>query len=173
MTEHRSDLDKKLNEIFPEGSFTEEQQEQLIKRGTESAARSWYDVDSSLATVLAVIFGPDDLGEDGTVAITLITQGATVSGTAVSRRAWEKALIEQIASSSAEAATAVAERFATQREMQAKRTDELLEHPLRRRQIRYVHFLEAAVFNGTKHVLQPTRVDLRDVSAWSLGSFEP
>lgn len=121
---------------------------------------------------MAIVFGPQNDTEDGSLDMTVLTQGTTITGTVVSQRAWEKALLSQVQTANENAAKGISERFEAYWGNREKIEEEVAANPLRRSQNRYIHFIAPTLISGIQHVKwQPTRVDLRDVSAWSIGSL--
>jgi hypothetical protein len=110
--------------------------------------------DSRLAQLLAATVGRDP---DATIELTVVVDGTIISGSAVSEQAWERRQNDQVRAGSPEVADAL--------ESVAPAADErtLSQDP-------YLHFLGPVLVTGGRKVrLQATRVDLRKVSAWSIG----
>ena len=110
--------------------------------------------DSRLAQLLAATVGRDP---DATIELTVVVDGTIISGSAVSEQAWERRQNDQVRAGSPEVADAL--------ESEARAADErtLSQDP-------YLHFLGPMLVTGGRKVrLQATRVDLRKVSAWSIG----
>jgi hypothetical protein len=110
--------------------------------------------DSRLAQLLAATVGRDP---DATIELTVVVDGTIISGSAVSEQAWERRQNDQVRAGSPEVADAL--------ESGAPAADErtLSQDP-------YLHFLGPVLVTGGRKVrLQATRVDLRRVSAWSIG----
>ena len=110
--------------------------------------------DSRLAQLLAATVGRDP---DATIELTVVVDGTIISGSAVSEQAWERRQNDQVRAGSPEVADAL--------ESGAPASDErtLSQDP-------YLHFLGPVLVTGGRKVrLQGTRVDLRKVSAWSIG----
>ncbi|TDL38596.1 hypothetical protein [Arthrobacter nitrophenolicus] len=110
--------------------------------------------DSRLAQLLAATVGRDP---DATIELTVVVDGTIISGSAVSEQAWERRQNDQVRAGSPEVADAL--------ESEARASDErtLSQDP-------YLYFLGPVLVTGGRKVrLQATRVDLRKVSAWSIG----
>lgn len=126
------------------------------------AAQSWYDVDPRLALLLA----PLSSDPDATIELTVVADGTVISGSAVSENAWARRQHDQIRPgrpAMAEALDALQSGMDEQKR-QAGANSTLKTHD------RYLHFLAPLLLSGGEHVhLQATRVDLRKVSAWSIG----
>ena len=110
--------------------------------------------DSRLAQLLAATVGRDP---DATIELTVVVDGTIISGSAVSEQAWERRQNDQVRAGSPEVADAL--------ESGAPASDERkLSHDP------YLHFFGPVLVTGGRKVrLQATRVDLRKVSAWSIG----
>lgn len=110
--------------------------------------------DSRLAQLLAATVGRDP---DATIELTVVFDGTIISGSAVSEQAWERRQNDQVRAGSPE----VADALESEARASAERT--LSQDP-------YLHFLGPVLVTGGRKVrLQATRVDLRKVSAWSIG----
>lgn len=133
------------------------------------AKQTWYDVDSDLNDVLDSVFGRNDDDPDTFIMLTVIAQGAVISGKAVPRVVY----IENLASG-VDAAGGAGERIRSQYEAGRKVAEELeatgAEVPAQRT---FVSFVDARVWSGTGvFETKSLRVALRHVSAWSLGAFD-
>jgi hypothetical protein len=112
------------------------------------------DTDSRLAQLLAATVRRDT---DATIELTVVVDGTIISGSAVSEQAWERRQNDQIRTGSPE----VADTLESSPPALDERT--LSQDP-------YLHFLGPVLVTGGRKVrLQATRVDLRKVSAWSIG----
>lgn len=112
------------------------------------------DTDRRLAQLLAATVRHDP---DATIELTVVVDGTIISGSVVSEQAWARRQNDQVRTGSPEVADAL--------ESLARTLDErkLSEDP-------YLHFLGPVLVTGGRKVrLQATRVDLRKVSAWSIG----
>ncbi|MFC7848366.1 hypothetical protein ACFUTU_07805 [Arthrobacter sp. NPDC057388] len=113
-------------------------------------------IDPRLDLLLAPLFGPGRQDPDGTIELTVIVDGTIVSGSVVSEEAWTRRQMAQISTSS----------------------EYLAETPgggqaAPENQVRFIHFLEPMVISGGTPIrLNATRVDLRNVSAWSIGRVQ-
>jgi hypothetical protein len=113
-----------------------------------------HDIDSRLAQLLAATVRLDP---DATIELTVVVDGTIISGSVVSEQAWVQRQNDQIRIGS----PAIADAF----DATASTIDELKlnEDP-------YIHFLAPVLVTGGRQVrLQATRVNLRKVSAWSIG----
>jgi hypothetical protein len=113
-----------------------------------------HDIDSRLAQLLAQTVR---LAPDATIELTVVVDGTIISGSVVSEQAWVQRQNDQIRIGS----PAIADAF----DSAAPAIQELTsnEDP-------YVHFLGPVLVTGGRQVrLQATRVNLRKVSAWSIG----
>ena len=123
--------------------------------------QSSYDIDPRLNAVLMPIVGPGRRDPDGTIELTVIVDGTIVSGSVVSEEAWSRRQKAQV-SASGEYGADVAED-----------AQEARNNPLLKNQVRFIHFLEPVVVSGGNPIrLNATRVDLRNVSAWSIGRLQ-
>jgi len=125
-----------------------EQHAQYTANRDRFEAQSWYDIDHRLALLLTPVFR---MGDDATIELTVLVEGTIISGSVVSEQAWAQRQNDQIRIGSPAVADAI-------ESLEPKTQD------------RYIHFLEPLLISGGVHVrLQATRVDLRKVSAWSIG----
>ena len=118
---------------------------------TVGAEQSWHEIDHRLMLLLTPLFSADD----ATIELTVVVDGTFISGSVVSEQAWVQRQNDQIRIGS----PALADAFkALEPTAGLKKQD------------RYIHFLEPVLLSGGVHVRMPaTRVDLRKVSAWSIG----
>jgi hypothetical protein len=113
-----------------------------------------YDIDGRLAQLLAATVRLDP---DATIELTVVVDGTIISGSVVSEHAWVQRQNDQIRIGSPAIADALASIALTEDEQTLN--DDL-----------YVHFLGPLLVTGGRQVrLEATRVDLRKVSAWSIG----
>jgi hypothetical protein len=113
-----------------------------------------HDIDSRLAQLLAQTVRLDP---DATIELTVVVDGTIVSGSVVSEQAWVQRQNDQIRIGSPAIAAAFDSAASTVQE------PTLNEDP-------YIHFLGPVLVTGGRQVrLQATRVNLRKVSAWSIG----
>jgi hypothetical protein len=111
-----------------------------------------HDIDGRLAQLLAATVRLD---ADATIELTVVVDGTIISGSVVSEQAWVQRQNDQIRVGS----PAVADASVAATADDQKLNDDL-----------YVHFLGPVLVTGGRQVrLQATRVDLRKVSAWSIG----
>ena len=113
-------------------------------------------IDPRLDMLLTPLFGPSRQDPDGTIELTVIVDGTIISGSAVSEEAWSRRQKAQIRTPGdflpdlPESVQAVQEN-----------------------QVRFIHFLEPVVISGGNPIrLNATRVDLRNVAAWSVGRLQ-
>lgn len=143
-----------------------EHQEKFKAEHERLAAQSWYDVDPRLALLLA----PLASDPDATIEITVVADGTVISGSAVSETAWARRHHDQIRPGSpamADALDSLQSRMDDPRRHTAEGSGT---NAAPRTHDRYLHFLGPLLLSGGEHVhLQATRVDLRKVSAWSIG----
>lgn len=112
----------------------------------------------------------DSTDPDATVELTVVADGTVISGSAVSEAAWARRQHDQIRPGSPEMADALDALQAKMDEEKRRAADETHANPLLKAQDRFIHFLAPLLLSGGDHVhLQATRVDLRKVSAWSIG----
>ncbi len=129
-------------------------------------AQSWYGIDRRLTLLLAPLFRT---GEDATIELTVVVDGTVISGSVVSEQAWTERQNEQIRIGSPAVAHALAAVESQKEELELEAAESAEEHR-GQRQDRYLHFLAPVLLSGGVHVRLPaTRVDLRNVAAWSIG----
>ncbi|MGN7250101.1 hypothetical protein [Arthrobacter sp. SAFR-014] len=122
--------------------------------------QSSYDLDPRLNAVLVPIVGPGRQDPDGTIELTVIIDGTIMSGSVVSEEAWSRRQESQIGASGGYGADVPGD------------AQEAGNNPLED-QVRFIHFLEPVVVSGGNPIrLNATRVDLRNVSAWSIGRLQ-
>jgi hypothetical protein len=126
------------------------------------AAQPWYGIDPRLTQLLTRLFRS---GIDATIELTVVVDGTVISGSVVSPQPWAQRQNDQIRIGSpaiAEALDSELSKVAAEEEPGAS--------PLPAKQDQYLHFLAPVLLSGGLQVhLQATRVDLRKVSAWSIG----
>lgn len=111
--------------------------------------------DPRLALLLASIF---QAGDDATVELTVVVDGAVISGSAVSENAWTQRQNDQVRIGSW-AIAGVLDAYGSPAGEAGTEA-----------QPRYLHFLAPVLLSGgTRVPLQATRVDVRRVAAWSIG----
>jgi hypothetical protein len=111
--------------------------------------------DPRLLLLLDSVFGT---GTDATLELTVVVDGAVISGSVVSEHAWTQRQNDQVRIGSWAIAGILDswEAGVDEASMAA--------------QPRYIHFLSPVLLSGGVRVpLQATRVDLRKVAAWSIG----
>lgn len=114
-----------------------------------------YGADPRLALILASVFGAS---HDATLELTVVVDGAVISGSVVSEQAWTQRQNDQVRIGS----WAVAGVLDSWEPSEGGAGTEAGR--------RYVHFLGPVLLSGgTKVPLQGTRVDVRRVAAWSIG----
>jgi hypothetical protein len=108
------------------------------------------DIDGRLAQLLTMTVWRDP---DATIELTVVVDGAIISGSVVSGQAWERRQNDQVRIGSPEIADALDSGDGSVNEQKL-----------------YLHFLAPVlVSGGVQFGMPPTRVDLRRVSAWSIG----
>lgn len=113
--------------------------------------------DPRLALVLASVFGSS---HDATVELTVVVDGAVISGSVVSEQAWTQRQNDQVRIGSW-AVAGVLDSWDSGADEAGTGNDG---------QPRYIHFLGPVLLSGgTRVPLQATRVDVRKVAAWSIG----
>ncbi|UKA75028.1 hypothetical protein [Arthrobacter sp. FW306-07-I] len=111
--------------------------------------------DPRLALVLASVFGSS---QDATMELTVVVDGAVLSGSVVSEQAWTQRQNDQVRIGSWAVAGVL--------DAWESATDESGNGA----QPQYIHFLGPVLLSGGVRVpLQATRVDVRRVAAWSIG----
>ncbi|MDQ0662748.1 hypothetical protein QFZ35_001246 [Arthrobacter ulcerisalmonis] len=112
-------------------------------------------IDPRLLLLLTSVFST---GHDATMELTAVVDGIVISGSVVSEPAWTRRQNDQVRIGSPAAATAL--------DSMEPGADEASTAA----QPRYIHFLGPVLLSGGVRVpLQATRVDVRKVSAWSIG----
>lgn len=113
--------------------------------------------DPRLALVLASVFGT---GDDATMELTVVVDGAVLSGSAVSEQAWTQRQNDQVRIGSW-AVAGILDSWESGADEAGFPMDG---------EPRYIHFLGPVLLSGGVRVpLQATRVDVRRVAAWSIG----
>jgi len=111
--------------------------------------------DPRLLLLLDSVFGT---GPDATMELTVVVDGAVISGSVVSEHAWTRRQNDQVRIGSW-AVAGVLDSW--EPGANAANTSD---------QVRYIHFLGPVLLSGGVRVpLQATRVDVRKVAAWSIG----
>ena len=118
--------------------------------------------DPRLALLLSSVFGA---GADATLELTVVVDGAVVSGSVVSRRAWMQRQNDQVRIGSWAVAGVLDTWESGPAEHRATGDGDIPP-----REDRYIHFLGPVLLSGGIRVpLAATRVDARKVAAWSIG----
>jgi hypothetical protein len=138
---------------------------------------TWDDIqakDYLLESLLDFFVGFDDEGS-GAIGITVQSNGATVSGIAISRRAWIDAMKVTMDASMTggynEALGTVFDKTAEHITGIYKRRDEA-DLPTRKRG--FIHMRNVRILGGAESVELPLwRGTLEDVTGWSMGSWNP
>ena len=121
-------------------------------------------IDPRLQLLLASVFGT---GPDATMELTVVVDGTVVSGSVVSEQAWTQRQNDQVRIGSW-AIAGVLDSWAAAGDGPSAAAGQ--DGPDAEGQHRYLHFLGPDLLSGgTRVPLQPTRVDLRKVAAWSIG----
>ncbi|WP_457974532.1 hypothetical protein [Arthrobacter sp. D1-17] len=136
----------------------EEQEAEFTGNRERFAAQPWHGIDPRLSMLLAPILGPDREDPHGTIELTVIVDGTIISGSVASEEAWSRRQNAQVI---------------TAGEYLPAVPDGVQENGVRENQIRFIHFLEPVVISGGNPIhLNATRVDLRNVAAWSIGRLQ-
>lgn len=111
---------------------------------------------------------------DGTADVTVVVDGQVISGTVVSEAAWAKLQADSIRKNAGGTARGLDLMQELTDEHRSTVIDQEAENPLIKKQVRYIHFSAPRVHNhgGIPMSFSATRVDLRRVSAWSLGALK-
>jgi hypothetical protein len=114
--------------------------------------------------LLSSVFGT---GPDATLELTVVIDGAVVSGSVVSRRVWMQRQNDQVRIGSwAVAGVLDSWESGAEEHRDAGGPDT----PPSEGQDRYIHFLGPVLLSGGIRVpLAATRVDARQIAAWSIG----
>ncbi len=130
--------------------------------------KDWY-----LDLALDLTFGMDDDNAEGFIGLTITSNGALVSGLAISRRAWIDATVEQYKQAGADESWI--QKFYTE-----FHEDNLAEAKRRRdarlpqQARRFLHMRDVRIGTATDYVQVPLwRGALADVTGWSFGSWNP
>lgn len=134
------------------------------------ASGSWRDTDSSLSLFLDMLFGENDENPDGGAQLTLLAQGALITGKVVSASNFAEAQAISVEGVSPELAKMLRLHAQAVEDGQKERTEMRKDDaipPLRTN----IHFSSArAIYGGGTTInLQNLRVQLKDVAAWSIG----
>ncbi|WP_146185339.1 hypothetical protein [Microbacterium sp. HMWF026] len=123
--------------------------------------------------VLSSFVGFKDEALEGKIGVTLQCGGVTVSGLVISATVWVSAMAEQLREGGAtELGDSVEKAFLALLEDQAEVWDRRDAADLSGRARRFIHMQDVKIFNGDRDVNVPLwRGALRDVSGWSLGSW--
>lgn len=114
-------------------------------------------IDPRLLLLLTSVFGT---GPDATLELTVVVDGAVISGSVVSEHSWTQRQNDQVRIGSW-AIAGVLDSWESGADEADIRSGG---------QPRYIHFLGPVLLSGGVRVpLQATRVDVRKVAAWSIG----
>jgi len=123
---------------------------------TDDSKHETSGIDPRLDLLLVPLFGPSRQDPDGTIELTVIVDGTIISGSVVSEEAWSRRQKAQV-STSCDYITDVPDGA----------------HGAQENHVRFIHFLEPVVISGGNPIrLNATRVDLRNVSGWSIGRLQ-
>jgi hypothetical protein len=146
----------------------EEQEAGYTGNRERFAAQTWHDIDPRLSMLLAPIVGPDREDPHGTIELTVIVDGTIVSGSVASEEAWSRRQNAQV-NTSGGYLPAVPDGV----QEDGMRENGLRENGLQENEVRFIHFLEPVVISGGNPIhLNATRVNLRNVAAWSIGRLQ-
>lgn len=147
---------------------------EVQKRKDAYKVHTYFNVDVRLSNLLDLAFGIDDDHRDGQISLTVVTDGAVISGLAVSEDAWAEAQASDVEASSpefAESLRIVQKASVDVRAHQIKAKKDSEDPGALRTEL---HFAKATIVTGgTNFVTHGMRVDLKHVSAWSLGEMVP
>lgn len=140
---------------------------------------TWDDIrpkDFLLESLLDFYVGGDDTSAEGAIGITVLSGGLTVSGIAISRRAWIDAMKATFAKSMT---SDYSDAIGTVYDMTAERLEDVYKRrdaadlPTHKRT--HLHMRDVRIIMGVDdHVTMPLwRGTLDDVTGWSMGSWNP
>ncbi|WP_409141924.1 hypothetical protein [Cellulosimicrobium sp. RS] len=142
--------------------------DQARKRIVEQIQKS----DFYLGLLLDSILGRDSDSIDGSIQLSVIAQGAVVTGKAVSRRAWNELFIEGVAGRNEDARAELAKSLAAVDEHVAQSRAHREQHGLPDPPHRYLHFAESTVHVGPSTLQKGAwRVRVDQISGWCLGTY--
>lgn len=132
--------------------------------------KDWY-----LDVVLTVAHGGSDQHSEGLVGLTVTSNGAVVSGLAISRSAWIAGVAEQYQNSGAsETATAIAETFDLLHNNAVNEASRRRDADLPTATRKFLHMRDARIGTGSDYIQLPYwRGSLVDITSWALGSWNP
>lgn len=149
---------------------TTQTHEKYEKIKEDVTANSYRNVDMRLSTILDLVFDVDDSGKDSNIPLTVVADGAVVTGVVISEDAWADIQVSQVEERNPKFAEAlrIIQNGAIEgrHKRHAEQKDSEDPRPLRTK----LHFRTATVVTGGNDViLEGLRVDLKRVTAWSLG----
>lgn len=130
------------------------------------APKDWY-----LDTVLNFVHGMDD-SHEGSVALTVQSDGAVVSGQAISRKEWIERITRQYdQAGAAETGKHIDNLFNLMHTRAVTKHGERVAAGLPTAARRFLHMKDAHITHGSSEIVLPLwRGKLEDISGWSLGS---
>lgn len=146
--------------------------EELKKSKEAYRANTHLNVDIRLSTILDLTFNEDDSHKEGRISLTVVADGAVISGSVVSEDVWAENQAKAMETNSEGFANAL--RMLQDAAIEGRKTrnaevEKTGEHRAFRTKI---HFEKATVITGgTNIVTTGLRVDLKHVSAWTLGEM--
>ena len=132
--------------------------------------KDWY-----LDTVLNFVHGFNDEHPGGIVGLTVTSNGAVVSGLAISRAEWLAGVVDQYKQAGAEdTATYIEKVFKQTHDAVIGRAKGRDEADLPSRARGFLHMKDARIGAGDTYTQVPLwRGALADITGWSLGSWNP
>ncbi|MGA1813688.1 hypothetical protein VH571_15005 [Frondihabitans sp. 4ASC-45] len=131
--------------------------------------------DYEFNALLNFYFGFDDEYPDGSIGLTVASNGVVVSGAAISRTAWSAALVDQVRQGGGDATAPHVEKIYN--EIQAIKTEgaqKRRDQDLPERARRFLHMKNARLIAGGETINVPLwRGSLSDISGWSMGTATP
>lgn len=135
---------------------------------------SHLNVDVRLSHILDLTFESSDSHKEGSISMTVVADGAVISGLVISEDAWAERqadAIQQNSDNFAEALRLVQGGFLKLREARNKERAENPDEPTAFRT--KLHFGRATIISGSTNVnVENLRVDLKHVTAWALGEMD-
>ncbi len=132
--------------------------------------KDWY-----LDVVLTLAHGGSDQHTEGLVGLTVTSNGAVVSGLAISRSAWIAGVAEQYQNSGVgEAGTVLAETFKSFHDGVVNEADRRRKAELPTAARKFLHMKDARISTGSTSIQLPYwRGSLADITSWAMGSWNP
>jgi len=151
---------------------TSDAQTQLQQMKDDHRANTYRNVDIRLSSILDLTFDLDDSNTDGKLSLTVVADGAVISGTVISEDAWAEAQAIKSEANSPKFAAALRVLQDGAVEGRAKRNADAANSDEHRALRTKIHFDNASIImGGTTVTTNGLRVDLKHVSAWMLGEM--